>query len=188
MNQQATIPDVVRNGVNVTALGATIDAVSQEPTLAEFRFSTKNHWISGGHNRSRIQQFYGCGQMDSTREEPFELDADEPPVLLGNDAGPNPVEFILHGLAGCMTTSMVYHAAARGIEIGAVESQFEGDLDLHGFLGMDDNVRKGYQQIRVTMRVQTEASIEQLRECVSFSPVFEMVSQSVPIELRIETH
>ncbi|MGI9326021.1 MAG: OsmC family protein, partial [Pseudomonadales bacterium] len=130
MNQQATIPDVVRNGVNVTALGATIDAVSQEPTLAEFRFSSRNHWINGGHNRSRIQQFYGCGQMDSTRVEPFELDADEPPVLLGNDAGPNPVEFILHGLAGCMTTSMVYHAAARGIEIGAVESQFEGDLDL----------------------------------------------------------
>ena len=175
------------NGVDVAALGTTIEAVANDPSLAEFRFASRNVWIDGGHNRSTIQSFYGCGQTDASRPKPFTLDADEPPVLLGNDAGPNPVEFVLHALAGCMTTSMVYHAAARGIEIGAVESAFEGDLDLRGFLGLDPEVAKGYQRIRVTMTVETDASPDALRECIGFSPVYEMMSRSVPVELAIET-
>lgn len=178
----------VRNGVNVTDLVATIGAVQTDPSLAAFKFSARNRWLNGGHNRSLIKEFYGCGQTDQSRSQAFKLDADEPPVLLGEDAGPNPVEFILHGLAGCMTTSMVYHAAARGIDIGAVDSEFQGDLDLRGFLGLSDEVRKGYEQIRVTMRVQTTASAETLRACIGYSPVYEMITASVPVVLRIETY
>ena len=186
--QQATNEAIIRNGVSVTDLMTTIEAVQGDPELANFQFKATNCWLGGGHNRSTIQEFYGCRQTDESRMQPFELDADEPPVLLGEDAGPNPVEFVLHGLAGCMTTSMVYHAAARAIDIKAVDSEFEGDLDLRGFLGLSEDVRKGYKQIRVVMRVQTSASAETLRECMSFSPVYEMISRALPVDVRIETY
>jgi len=187
MEAQA-LNDTICNGVNVTNLVNTIEAVQQTPSLATFRFSATNQWIDGGHNQSTIQEFYGCGQVDKSRAEPFVMKADEPPVLLGNDNGANPVEYILHALAGCMTTSMVYHGAARGIEITNVSSEFEGDLDLHGFLGLSETIRKGYEKIRVKFRVQTTASPENLRECMSFSPVFEMISRAVPVEIQIDTY
>lgn len=185
MQPQAENQDLITNGVNVTELVNTIGAVKDDPSLATFRFSASNRWIDGGHNRSTVKDFYGCGQLDTSRAEAFELEADEPAVLLGNDAGPNPVEFILHGLAGCMTTSMVYHAAARGIEIRKVSSELEGDLDLQGFLGLSDRVRKGYSEVRVTMHVDTNASEAELRECLSFSPVYEMVSNALPVRVQI---
>lgn len=186
--QQANPAPVRRNGVDVTALFATIDAVKADTGLAEFRFRASNRWIDGGHNRSTIQSFYGCRQEDQTRTEPFMLDNDEPPVLLGADAGANPVEYVLHALAGCLTTTMVYHAAARGIAIGGVESELEGDLDLRGFLGLSDEVRKGYREIRVTMRVQSAADAAILKSLAQYSPVFDIVSRSVPVQLRVETH
>src|SRR5690606_14566582 len=108
--------------------------------------------------------FYGCRAEDTTRTAPFVLDADEPPVLLGQDIGANPVEFILHALVACMTTTLVYHAAARGIKIEAVDSELEGDLDLRGFLNLAKDVRKGYQEIRVKMRVKSQAMQATLQE------------------------
>ena len=187
MAENENQPSVI-NGVDVTGLFGTIDAVNADTELAKFRFRADNTWIDGGHNRSTIQGFYGCRKEDDSRGEPFVLDADEPPVLLGGDAGANPVEFILHGLAACMTTSMVYHAAARGIEIGAVDSALEGDIDLRGFLGISDEVRKGYQSIRVRMRVKSDAKAEALRELVEYSPVYDVVSKSVPVDVTIETY
>ena len=179
---------VCRNGVNVTALFETIDAVKNDQELANFQFRATNRWIDCGHNRSTIQGFYGGGQEDTTRTEPFVLDADEPPVLLGEDAGANPVEFILHALAGCLTTTMVFHAAARGIEIEAVDSALEGDLDVRGFLGLSDEVRNGYQDIRVRMRVKSDASPNTLLELAKFSPVYDVVSNSVPVKVVVETY
>jgi uncharacterized OsmC-like protein len=178
----------VLNGVDVAGVFETIDAINADTELAKFRFRAANTWIDGGHNRSMIQGFYGCRREDDSRQEPFVLDADEPPVLLGGDAGANPVEFILHGLTACMTTSMVYHAAARGIEIEAVESALEGDIDLRGFLGISNEVRKGYQSIRVHMRVKSSAEAGTLRDLVNFSPVYDVVSRSVPVEVTIETY
>lgn len=186
-DNQSTNPNVT-NGVNVTALFDTIEAVQKNPPLAEFRFRAHNHWIDGGHNRSAIQGFFGCGDEDHSRTAPFELDADEPPVLLGQDQGANPVEFVLHALAACMTTTMVYHAAARGIAINAVESSLEGDLDLRGFLGLSDQVRKGYSKVRVNFKVNTEADPSILRELAQFSPVYDVVSNSLPVEVDIETY
>jgi uncharacterized OsmC-like protein len=173
------------NGVDVTALGQTMDAINADPGLAAFRFRTANTWMDGGHNRSIIGGFYGCRSEDETRAEPFVLEADEPPVLLGEDQGANPVEYLLHALAACMTTSMVYHAAARGIAIESLSSQLEGDLDLRGFLGLSGDVRKGYQAIRARFEVQSDADPETLKTLVEFSPVYDVVSRSVPVTIQI---
>lgn len=178
------------NGVDVDRLFATIDAVGKDTSLADFRFRAENRWMRGGHNRSTIQGFYGAGQEDPTRTKPFVLDNDEPAVLLGEDHGANPVEYVLHALAGCVTTSLVYHAAARGIRIDEVSSTLEGQLDLRGFLGMDDSVRNGYEKIRVTLRVKGDATDEQLEELCRLaerrSPVFDIVSNPVPVEVKLE--
>ena len=189
MNAVAMPKESVRiNGVDVAQLNEHIAAIRQDSGLAQFQFRADNRWIDGGHNRSTIRGFYGCGAEDTTRTEPFVLDADEPPVLLGEDKGANPVECVLHALAACLTTSMVYHAAARGIAIEAVDSRLEGDLDLRGFLGLSDQVRKGYRDINVRMRVKSDASAEALRECAQHSPVHDIVSKSLPVHLAIETY
>lgn len=189
MTQGTTTNEAVNtNGVNVNALFDTIEKVKNDHELAKFKFRACNHWLEGGHNQSTIQGFYGCKAEDSTRIKPFVFDADEPPVLLGQDAGANPVEFVLHALISCMTTTMVYHAASRSIKIEAVDSELEGDLDLRGFLGLSKDVRKGYQEIRVNMRVKSQATVDTLRELAKFSPVYDVVSNSVPVKVNVETY
>ena len=183
---QATMSGII-NGVDVDRLGQTVQAIQQNPGLATSQFRAVNRWISGGHNRSTIQGFYGAGQEDTTRTKPFVLDADEPPVLLGKDQGANPVEYVLHALAACLTTSLVYHAAARGIRIESVESKLEGDLDLQGFLGLSDQVRRGYKEIRASFTIKSNASAEQLKELTKFSPVHDIVSNPVPVSISIVT-
>ena len=178
------------NGVNVDQLFGTIEAIKGTPSIAKFRFRANNGWIDGGHNRSAVQQFYGAGQEDLSRARPFVMDADEPPVLLGSDNGANPVEYVLHALAACLTTSLVYHAAARGIQIEEVESTLEGDLDLHGFLGMDDSFRNGYERVRVDFKVKADATEEQIEELVRVaqqrSPVFDIVTNPVPVTVGLQ--
>ncbi|HSE58854.1 MAG TPA: OsmC family protein [Nitrospiraceae bacterium] len=185
ITSQGTISHAV-NGVDVGRLGETVEAVRQQPSLAAFQFRAANRWIGGGHNRSTIQGFYGAGEEDRTRATAFVLDADEPPVLLGKDQGANPVEFVLHALAACLTTSVVYHAAARAIRIDSVESRLEGDLDLRGFLGASDQVRRGYQQIRVQFQVASDAVADELQQLTTYSPVFDILSNPVPVSVSIE--
>jgi uncharacterized OsmC-like protein len=179
------------NGVNLDQLFSTINTIQETPQLAGFKFRASNRWINGGHNRTTIKDFYGAGQEDTSRAEPFVMDNDEPAVLLGTDNGANPVEFVLHALAGCLTTSLIYHAAAQGIRIDEVESQFEGDLDLQGFLGLSDEVRNGYENIRVTFKITADAPQEKLEELCRLaqkrSPVFDIVSNPVPISVRLAT-
>ena len=182
---QATISAVI-NGVNVDRMGEMIQAVQQNPNLATFQFRAKNQWMTGGHNCSTIQSFYGVGQEYATRKKSFVLDSDEPPVLLGTDQGPNPYEFVLHALAAGLTTSLVYHAAARGIHLESVESTLEGDLDVQGFLGLSDKVRRGYKEIRVHFAIKSDAPAEQLNELIRFSPVLDIVSNPVPVSIQID--
>ena len=182
------IPTVV-NGVNVDNLLTTVDAIKAAPAIAKFQFRILNRWEGGGQNRSTVNAFHGAGQ-EIARQKSFILHADEPTVLLGQDKAANPVEYLLHALAACLTTSMVYHAAARGIQIEAVESSFEGDIDLHGFLDLDPKVRKGYQGIRVTFKIKADAPEEQLDEIVQLgtghSPVFDSLTNGVPVSLKAE--
>lgn len=190
MNPTAVIEQetATRNGVDVAAMLATIDAVKRDPALARFEFRATNTWQGGSRNRSVIKEFSAGGAEDETRLEPFVLDADEPAILLGEDRAANPVEFVLHALAACMTTTMTYHAAARGIAIEAIESTLEGGLDLRGFLDLAPEVRKGYQQIRVRMRVKSAASAPELKELTRFSPVHDMISRALPVEVVVETY
>jgi uncharacterized OsmC-like protein len=180
--------DVV-NGVDVGKLFETVEAIRQTPGLAAFRFRLNNEWIDCGHNRSTIKTFYGAGREDDSRTQPFVLDADEPPVLLGTDKAANPVEYLLHALAACVTTSMVYHAAAKGIRIEEVESEVEGDIDLRGFLGLDESVPRGYRGIRMAFRIKADAPDEMLEEIVrlgpTFSPVFDTVTRPVSVEVSL---
>jgi uncharacterized OsmC-like protein len=184
---QATISGTI-NGVNVDRLSETVQAVTTEPGLGRAQFRAKNRWVSGGHNQSSIQGFYATGQEDTSRSKPFVLVADEPPVLLGEDHGANPAEHVLHALAACLTTSLVYHAAARGIRIDSLESTLEGNLDVQGFLGLSDQVRKGYQSIRAHFVIQSDAPAEELNKLMKFSPVYDTIANPVPVAITIETH
>ena len=175
------------NGVDVGRMGETVQAIQGQPDLAKFKFRAANTWIDGGQNQTTVKEFYGAGQEDSSRTEPFVLRADEPPVLLGKDESANPAEYVLHALASCLTTSMVYHAAANGIKIDAVESEYEGEIDLHGFLGLSEHVRPGYQNIRVNFNVKTDAPAEKLRELMKRSPVFDVVTNPVPVSISVKT-
>lgn len=177
------------NGVNLEQLFGTINAIKATPSLAKFQFRATNQWIDGGHNRTTIKDFYGAGQEDTSRTTPFVLDNDEPAVLLGEDRGANPVEFVLHALAGCLTTSLIYQAAAQGIRVYEVSTQFEGDLDLRGFLGLSETVRNGYEDVRVTMRIKADAPPEKLEELCLLaqqrSPVFDIVTRPVPVTVNL---
>ena len=185
--QAATAAPILTNGVNVTQLMDTIDAITQQPDLARFEFRAGNRWLEGTQNVATVKSYYGaCAENE--RAEPFRFLADEPPVLCGKDEGANPVEYLLSALSMCVTTSIVAHAAARGIEIAAIESQLEGDLDVRGFLGISPSVRKGYQAIRMRMRVKSDATPELLAKLADFSPVYDVISRSVPVDLRIETY
>ncbi|HXJ87743.1 MAG TPA: OsmC family protein [Candidatus Binatia bacterium] len=182
------VPTLV-NGVNVDNLFTTVDAIKTAPSIAKFVFRIENRWEGAGRNRSSVNAFHGAGQ-EISRQTSFVLHADEPPVLLGEDSAANPVEYLLHSLAACLTTSMVYHAAARGIQIQAVDSSFEGDIDLHGFLDLDPNIRNGYQAIRVSFKIKADVPDEQLQEIVQLgtghSPVFDSLTRGVPVSVKAE--
>ncbi len=177
------------NGVDVGELFQTIDAIKATPGIAAFKFRINNQWLDGGHNRSTCHGFYGA-QSEVQHAAPFVLDADEPPLLLGQDRGANPVEYLLHALAACVTSSLVYHAAAKGIRIEEVESSLEGNIDLRGFLGLDPNVRRGYRDIRMKFRVKADVPDDQLEELVHtgerFSPVFDSITNGVPVTVTAE--
>ena len=173
------------NGLNLDAMFGTIQALTDDPALARFEFRAQNRWLQGGENRSRIKGFYGAGAEDQSRIEPFEFTNGEPPVLLGNNEGANPVEFLLHALAGCVTTTLVLHAAARGIRLDSVSTEMEGEIDLQGLLGLDESVSPGYEQIRMKMDIKADCSDEELDDLLAFvrkhSPVCETVCRPVPV-------
>jgi len=167
----------------------TIDAIKETPTLAKSKFRVTNRWIKGGHNHTTIKDFYGQ-QKDMAHKKPFELDANEPPALLGEDKGPNPAEYLLTGLASCMTTGLVYHAAAKGIEIRGVESRLEGDIDLQGFLGLSPEAKVGFENIRVYFKIDADISAEQKEELIQmaqkYSPAFNTVISATPASVRLD--
>jgi uncharacterized OsmC-like protein len=186
-----TTMDAVRNGVDTEQLFGTLDAIKAEPSLARFQFRVRNRWIDGAHNRTRIRDFYAANQEVSSRATEFVLDAGEPAILLGTDTGPNPAEYLLHALAACLTTSLVYVAAARGVHLTEVESTLEGDMDVQGALGLSDEHRNGFERIRVSFRVEGDAPEEKLREIVERaqrrSAVFDMVTNGVPVTVDVAT-
>jgi uncharacterized OsmC-like protein len=183
------LAEKIRNGVDTEQMFGTLDAIKAQPELARFQFRATNRWLGGAHNRSTIKDFWGAGQEDTSRLAAFRLDAGEPAVLLGADTGPNPAEYLLHALAACLTTSLVYVAAARGVRLTSVESTLEGDMDVRGALGLDDDYRNGFERIRVSFKVTGDAPEEKLREVVERarqrSAVYDMIANGVPVELEV---
>lgn len=177
------------NGFKSEDIMNTVGAIQSNPEIAKFKFRARNKWISGGHNRSTIKDFYGGCVEDQTRTQAFVFDNSEPPILLGNNEGANPVEFILHGLAGCMTTTMMLHAAANGIAVDHVESFLEGELDVQGFLGLDETIRNGYQNIKVNFKIEGDLTDEEKQKLISFaykSPVFDIITNKVPVAVSLD--
>jgi len=176
------------NGVDLDTLMATVGAIKADPGLGFSRFRASNRWLGGNHNRSRVTGFHAARQEIAHRQA-FEMDADEPAILAGNDEGANPVEHLLHALASCLTTSMVAHAAVRGIRIEALESELEGDIDLNGFLGLDASVPKGYTAIRATFRVKADPrDLDAIRELAAFSPVFNTLVSGTAVSVMLQPH
>lgn len=175
----------VVNGVDVVELKRKAGMMQQNPPLARFEFRAQNKWVDCGHSQTTIHDFDGAGEHIEHRST-FRIEADEPPVLLGQDEGANPVEHLLNALVSCLTGSMVYHAAIRGIRIDQIDSTVEGDLDIRGFMGLAQDIRKGYQNIRVTFKVRSDAPREALEECARFSPVLDVISHGTNVSLDIQ--
>lgn len=187
MNAHSAVTEKVTtiNGLDVEAARATMAAIKADKSLAKFQFRARNAWIDGGENRSTIQDFHGAGGEDRSRTRPFVFTNGEPPLLLGNNEGANPVEFLLHALAGCVTTTFVLHAMARGISILELSTELKGDIDLQGLLGLDDSVMAGYEQIKIQMRIKADCSDAELDDLLAYaqqhSPVCNTVCRPVPV-------
>lgn len=174
------------NGVDLTILKETVGAMQADPELGKCQFRTTNKWIGANHNRSTVTGFYG-GKQEQVHKQPFELHADEPPILAGGDEAPNPVEHLLHALASCVTTSLVAHAAVKGIHIEELESHVEGDIDLRGFLGLDATVPKGYTNIRMRYTVKPDdENLSKLKKLAEFSPVYNTLTHGTKVDIHME--
>lgn len=179
----------LQNGVDTGRLVSTIEAIKDDPKIADFRFRAHTTWKGGGRCETHIKGFYGAGQEDASRTKPFVMQGDEPPVLLGQNTAPNAVESILHALTSCLSVGFVYNAAAQGIQVDALEFDVEGTLDLHRFLGLDGNRRAGYKNIDVTYRVEADAPREKLEELCRYvqdtSPVMDILRNPVEVNVKM---
>jgi uncharacterized OsmC-like protein len=178
-----------RNGVDTAKLFATLDAIKAQNEIADFRFRASNTWASGTHSRSTISGFYGAMQ-EMTHTHETVLDADHPAILVGEDHGPTPVEYVLHALAACLTAGVANIAAVRGVDLTKVTSTVEGDIDLLGILGLsDDTVRNGFQGVRVTFHIEGDADEETLRGLVEQSrrrsAVYDALTNPTPVTVDV---
>jgi uncharacterized OsmC-like protein len=184
------VDDSPRNGVDTATLFATLDAVREAPEAARFQFRAHNEWVSGTHNRSTISGYFGVGE-ERSHERTFVFDADHPAVLVGQDHGPTPVEFVLHALAACLTAGLATIAAARRVKLTEVRSTITGDIDLNGVLGLDPDVRNGYERITVHFTIKGDAPAEKLREIVeqsrARSAVYDVITNGVPVSIEVDT-
>jgi len=184
MAAQQTIHAV--NGIDMETLQGTIGAIKDDPGLGKCKFRVSNKWIDGNHNRSTITGFYGAKE-ERQHKHPFEVDCDEPAILAGEDGGANPVEHLLNSLAGCLTTSIVAHAAVRDIHIEELESQVEGDIDLRGFLGLAEDVPKGFTNIRVKFKVKSDVkNMDRLKRLALYSPTFNTLVDGAKVDVSVE--
>jgi uncharacterized OsmC-like protein len=180
----------MRNGVDTATLFATLDAVKQAPEAAKFQFRAHNEWVSGTHNRTTIADYFGVGE-ERSHERTFVFDADHPAVLVGQDHGPTPVEFVLHALAACLTAGLANIAASRRVRLTEVRATVTGDIDLNGILGLNPDVRNGYERITVRFTVKGDAPAEKLRQIVeqsrARSAVYDIITNRVPVTIEVDT-
>lgn len=176
------------NGIDIQRIHQTVEAIKKNPEIAKFNFRAENKWIGGQENHTTVSDFYGAC-TSHVRKQPYVFVKDEPEVLLGNDKGANPVEYLLAGIAGCITTALVDHAAAKGVKIDSIESTLEGDIDLRGLLQIDPNVNPGYQGINISFKIKSDSPKEKLQELVELakksSPVVNTVTRPTPVNVTL---
>jgi uncharacterized OsmC-like protein len=175
------------NGIDTEKVGSLAGNIQANESYGKFRFRAKNRWISGASSETAIQGFFAGGMERTDRQAPFMIGADQPFFLAGTNTAPNSVEYLLHALTSCLTTTLAYHASVLGITIGAIETSAEGDMNAKGFFGLSDKVHKGYEHVRVTMRVESEADVAVLSGLAMNSPVYDMVSRAAAVEFRLLT-
>jgi len=158
----------VDNGVNVAALIAAREALSNAPQAAQFRWRAACEWKEGTHSLSTVEGFYGLGQ-EQARKSVFKFDADHPEVFAAADQGATPVEYVLVGLASCLTAGIAAVAQHRSIQLRSVTAIIEGDMDIQGILGIDSDVRNGFGGIKVTYQIDADAKREDIEALVAQS-------------------
>ena len=177
------------NGVDTPTLFATINAVREQPELAKFKFRASSRWLEGTHSRAKSEGFFGAGSEHAHASE-WQFDSDHPAVLVGKDQGPLPIEYLLYGLLACITSGIGNISAARGVKLTEVQSSIEGDIDLRGILGLSNEVRNGYQSLKVSFKIKGDAPKEKLREIVeqsrARSAVYDVLTNGVPVDITID--
>jgi len=183
------ITNTTRNGIDVAQVYGTLDAIAADPSLARFEFRVSNRWITGTHSQGTVDTFFGVGE-ERHHKHPTVIDADHPEVLVGQDKAPTPVEYVLAGLAACLTAGIGNIAAARDIELTKVQSTVEADIDLNGILGLNPDVRNGFQSVRVHFEIEGKGTDEQLRQLVEQSrrrsAVYDIVTNGVPVSVDVD--
>jgi uncharacterized OsmC-like protein len=158
----------VQNGVNVDALLGARDALSKAPEAAKFNWKASCKWMNGTHSQTSIQGFYGLGGQQSHKTE-FTFDTDHPEIFASEDKGATPVEMVLAGLAGCLTAGVASIAQLRKIQLRSVKATLEGAMDIQGILGIDGDVRNGFNDIKVSFDIDADASKEDIEALVAQS-------------------
>jgi len=180
---------IAKNGVDVPTLLATIGAVKEMPVAAQFQFRARGQWVQGTHSRATVNGFFGAGE-EQTRAGDFVIEGDHPAVVCGADKAPTPIEYLLSALAACLTAGVGNIASVRQIDLESVETTVEGDIDMQGILGLNDEVRNGYQAIRATVKIKGGAPAEQLekivQQSIARSAVFDVLTNGVPVTVEID--
>lgn len=179
---------VAMNGVDVPTLLGTIGAVGEQPVAAQFQFRANSAWVKGTHSRATMNGYFGAGQ-EHERANDFVAEGDHPAVLCGGDNAPTPVEYLLSALAACITAGIANIASARQIKLNAVNVNVEGDIDLQGLLGLDNEVRNGFQKIRATVQIDGDAEAEKLakvvQQSIARSAVFDMLKNGTDVTVEM---
>jgi uncharacterized OsmC-like protein len=178
------------NGVGIATLLDKVETIRTDAELARYRFSARNQWLDGGHTRTTVKDFYGAGAEQTDRARPFVVESDIPGFFDGDDRAMDPLEHLLAALAASVTTTLVWHAAARGIHIDGIETSIEGDIDLHGCLGLGRAANVGYESIRIIVKVEAAAAKAELDKLVElaarYSPALGTIGGSTQVEVRRE--
>jgi uncharacterized OsmC-like protein len=180
---------LVNNGVNVDALLAAREALKGAPEAAKFRWRATTKWQNGTHSQTKLQNFFGLGQEQKHKTE-FSFEADHPEIFASEDLGATPIEFVLVGLASCLTAGIAAVAQNRGIQLRSVEANLEGSMDLQGILGIDSDVRNGYDDIKVTFKVDADASQKDIEALVAQSQkrsaVYDCVTNPTNVTVAVQ--
>jgi len=179
---------IVDNGVNIEALRGARQALTDAPEAAKFQWRASCEWVRGTHSRSTITDFSGLGQHHAHRQE-FSIEADHPEVFASEDNGATPPEIVLAALASCLTAGVATVATNRGVQLRSVTATVEADMDLQGILGIDGDVRNGFDTIRVTYDIDADASRAELEAIVvqsqKRSAVFDIVTNPTTVHVTL---